>query len=312
VGGVWQLTLEGGAEEAARVLVNAAGPSVTRVLHDVVGEAAPRRIRLVKGSHIVLPRLYAHDRSYIFQNADGRVCFAIPYEHDFTLIGTTDEDFHGDPAVVATSADEEHYLCDAVSHYLRARVDPAAIVWRYAGVRPLLDDGASRAQEATRDYELALEAPALLSVFGGKITTYRRLAEATMAKLAQFFPGMHGAWTAGVALPGGDFPWNSIEQVRSDLARRHPFLADATRLRLVRAYGTLAMDMLGDARGVADMGRCFGADLTEREIDWLVRTEWARSADDVLWRRSKLGLRLNATEVQVLEDYLARQTISVG
>ena len=312
VAGVWHLTLEGGAEEAARVLVNAAGPSVTRVLHDVVGEAAPRRIRLVKGSHVVLPRLYAHDRSYIFQNADGRVCFAIPYEHDFTLIGTTDEDFHGDPAMVATSADEERYLCDAVSHYLRARVDPAAIVWRYAGVRPLLDDGAGKAQEATRDYVLALEAPALLSVFGGKITTYRRLAEATMAKLAQFFPGMPGAWTAGVALPGGNFPWNSIEQVRSDLARRYPFLADATQLRLVRAYGTLAMDMLGDARGAADMGRCIGADLTEREIDWLVRTEWARTGDDVLWRRSKLGLRLNATEVQVLEDYLARQTISVG
>ena len=154
------------------------------------------------------------------------MCFAIPYEQDFTLIGTTDEDYHGDPWAVASSPDEERYLCGAVSEYLRARVDPADIVWRYAGVRPLLDDGASKAQEATRDYVLALEAPALLSVFGGKITTYRRLAEAAMAKLARLFPGMRGAWTAGVALPGGDFPWDGIEQVRGDLARRYPFLSD--------------------------------------------------------------------------------------
>jgi len=294
------------------VLVNAGGPFVSGVLHEVAGAEEPRRIRLVKGSHIVVPRLYEHNRSYILQNTDGRICFAIPYEHDFTLIGTTDEDFHGDPASVATSADEERYLCGAVSEYLRTPVDPADIVWRYAGVRPLLDDGTSKAQEATRDYVLALQAPVLLSVFGGKITTYRRLAEAAMAKLARFFPGMRGAWTAGVALPGGDFPWDGIERVRSDLTLRYPFLADATQRRLVRAYGTLAMDMLGDARSVADMGRCFGADLTEREIDWLVRTEWARSAGDVLWRRSKLGLRLNAKEVEVLEDYLVHQAISVG
>jgi len=310
--GVWHLALQDGTIEAARVLVNAGGPFVSGVLHEVAGAEEPRRIRLVKGSHIVVPRLYEHNRSYILQNTDGRICFAIPYEHDFTLIGTTDEDFHGDPASVATSADEERYLCGAVSEYLRTPVDPADIVWRYAGVRPLLDDGTSKAQEATRDYVLALQAPVLLSVFGGKITTYRRLAEAAMAKLARFFPGMRGAWTAGVALPGGDFPWDGIERVRSDLTLRYPFLADATQRRLVRAYGTLAMDMLGDARSVADMGRCFGADLTEREIDWLVRTEWARSAGDVLWRRSKLGLRLNAKEVEVLEDYLVHQAISVG
>jgi glycerol-3-phosphate dehydrogenase len=302
--GVWHIALEGGAVVEARVLVNAAGPAVTRVLRDVVGVAEPRPIRLVKGSHIVVPRLYAHDRSYIFQNADGRVCFAIPYQQDFTLIGTTDEDFDGDPAAVASSADEERYLCGAVSEYLREPVDPADIVWRYAGVRPLLDDGASKAQEATRDYVLALEAPALLSVFGGKITTYRRLAEATMARLARFFPGMRGGWTAGVALPGGDFPWDAIDQVRSDLASRYRFLSDATCRRLVRAYGTTAVEMMGDARGVADMGRCLGADLTEREVDWLVRTEWARTAEDVLWRRSKLGLRVGCSDITTLEKYL--------
>ena len=306
--GVWRLTLHDGATVRARVLVNAAGPYVARVLADVVGEPAPRRVRLVKGSHIVVPRLYTHDRSYIFQNADGRICFAIPYEHDFTLIGTTDEDFHGDPAEVASTPAEEQYLCAAVSEYLRRLVDPADIVWRYSGVRPLLDDGASKAQEATRDYVLALEAPAdgppLLSVFGGKITTYRRLAEAAMAKLAPHFPGMRGAWTASAPLPGGAFPWDAIGVVRQELCGRYPFLTEANAWRLVRAYGTLAAEMLGDARGIADLGRCFGAELTEREVDWLQRTEWARTADDVLWRRSKLGLRMNKGSVATLDEYL--------
>jgi len=304
--------LQDGAPAEARVLVNAAGPSVTDVLRDVVGEAKQRRIRLVKGSHIVVPRLYRHDRSYIFQNADGRICFAIPYEQDFTLIGTTDEDFHGDPSDVASSPEEESYLCGAVGAYLCAPVSPADIVWRYAGVRPLLDDGASKAQEATRDYVVALEAPALLSVFGGKITTYRRLAEAALAKLQRFFPGMGRAWTASAALPGGDFPWDGIDQVRSELARRYPFLTPATQRRLVHAYGTLSMDMLGDARSADGMGRSFGFDLTEREIEWLVRTEWARTAADILWRRSKLGLRLDRAQVATLSDYLDRQTVSVG
>ncbi len=308
--GLWHLTMQDGGTSEARVLVNAAGPYVSRVLHDVVGETAPQRIRLVKGSHIVVPRLYRHDRSYIFQNADGRVCFAIPYERDFTLIGTTDADWSGDPAAVTSSADEERYLCRAVSEYLRAPVDPAAIVWRYAGVRPLLDDGASKAQEATRDYVLTLEHPALLSVFGGKITTYRRLAEAVMAKLACCFPGMGGAWTAGTPLPGGDFPWDQIDEVRSDLARRFLFLTDSTCERLIRAYGMAAVELLGDARSVADMGRVFGADLTEREIDWQIRTEWARCAEDVLWRRSKLGLRFTAAETAALDAWLGERPLA--
>jgi glycerol-3-phosphate dehydrogenase len=314
--GVWHLTLEDGSVAQARVLVNAGGPFVSRVLASVLGHDAVTRIRLVKGSHIVVPKLYAHDRCYIFQNTDGRVCFAIPYHDDFTLIGTTDEDYTGDPAAVTPSVAEERYLCAAVSEYLRDPVDPAAIVWRYAGVRPLRDDGASKAQEATRDYVLELqaqpgEAP-VLSVFGGKLTTYRRLAEAAMAKLAPFFPGMPGAWTAGAALPGGDFPYDGVETVRADLQRRYPFLTEATARRLVRSYGTLAADMLGDARAAADLGRVFGADLSEREVDWLVRCEWARTADDVLWRRSKLGLRFNAAETQALAEYLARVPATVG
>jgi glycerol-3-phosphate dehydrogenase len=313
--GMWRLMLQGGAEAAARVLVNAAGPHVSRVLADVVGVAGARRVRLVKGSHIIVPRRYAHDRCYTFQNGDGRVCFAIPYEDDFTLIGTTDEDYHGDPAEAVSTPAEEAYLCAAVSAYLRQPVDRSDIVWRYAGVRPLLDDGISKAQDATRDYVLELDAPAgeppVLSVFGGKLTTYRRLAEAAMAKLAPFFPGMRGDWTAQAALPGGDFPWNAISMVEDDLRRRCPFLSAATSRRLVRAYGTLAADMLGDARAAADLGRCFGADLTEREVDWLSRTEWACTAADVLWRRSKLGLRICSAEAAAVDEYLGRAPAAV-
>ncbi len=315
-GGVWRLGLEDGGEAQARVLVNAGGPFVAQILSSVLRHNTVTRIRLVKGSHIVVPKLYAHDRCYIFQNADGRVCFAIPYHDDFTLIGTTDEDYAGDPAAVTASVEEERYLCAAVSEYFRAPVDPASIVWRYAGVRPLRDDGASKAQEATRDYVLELqqgagEAP-VLSVFGGKLTTYRRLAEAAMAKLAPFFPGMRGAWTAGAALPGGDFPYDGLGAVQADLQRRYPFVAEATARRLVRSYGTLAAEMLGDARGGGDLGRVIGADLSEREVDWLGRTEWARTADDVLWRRSKLGLRFGAAETAGLEAYLARLPATAG
>ena len=306
--GVWSLTLEGGVTASARVLVNAGGPWVTRVLTDVVGDAAPTPIRMVKGSHIVVPRLFDHDRAYIFQNADQRICFAIPYLDDFTVIGTTDEDFSGDPADAAPSAAEEAYLCAAVSAYLRTPVEPASIVWRYAGVRPLRQDGASKAQEATRDYVLELHAPAgappLLSVFGGKLTTYRRVAEAVLARLARFFPGLRPAWTAPAPLPGGDFPWDGAAAVGRELAARYPFLAAATVARLVRAYGTRAGDMLGDAHVEADLGQTFGADLTQREVDWLVREEWARTADDVLWRRSKLGLRVNSADVARLSEYL--------
>ena len=290
IDGTWHLSLEGGATETARVLVDAAGPWVTRA----IGETTVRRVRLVKGSHIVVPRLHNDERSYIFQNADGRVCFVIPYHDDFTLIGTTDEDYHGDPADVSCTDEEAHYLCAAVVTYVRNAPSPSDIVWRYAGVRPLLDDGISKAQEATRDYVLELSSDAVLSVFGGKITTYRRLAEAAMAKLAPLFPGLRGAWTANTALPGGNFPWDGIDQLCAGITQRYPFLQTATIRRLVRAYGTQSVDVLGDARKPDDLGKYFGTDLTEREVDWLIRHEWARTAEDVLWRRSKLGLRMNA------------------
>jgi glycerol-3-phosphate dehydrogenase len=310
-GDLWALTLSNGVEERARVLVNAAGPSVSRVLSDVAGQHAPTRVRMVKGSHIVVPRMFQHDRCYLLQNPDGRICFAIPWQSDFTLIGTTDEDFAGDPAAVTISTAEIDYLCRAVSGWFRCPVTPADVMWSYAGVRPLRDDGATAAQEATRDYVLELTGmPPVLSVFGGKITTFRRLAEAAMDRLAPLFPGLKPRWTADAHLPGGDFPWDGFGALRDDLTQRYPFLPLPTATRLARAYGTRATSLLDNATSPADLGLAFGADLSEREVDWLVRMEWAHTAEDILWRRSKLGLRLTAPEVARLEGYLARTASS--
>ena len=304
--GMWVLSLSDGSTAHAKVLVNASGPSVSRVLSDVVGQNAPMRIRMVKGSHIVVNRLFQHDRCYILQNPDGRICFAIPWQNDFTLIGTTDEDYTGDPAEVAITPGEIEYLCQAISAWFRSPITPADVVWTYSGVRPLRDDGATAAQEATRDYVVELTGtPPVLSVFGGKITTFRRLAEAAMDRLAPLFPGLKPRWTAKAHLPGGDFPWDGFARLRDDLVLRYPFLTLPSATRMTRAYGTLAPEMLGDARSWDDLGITFGADLTEREADWLARTEWARTARDVLWRRSKLGMRFTLDEVTALERYLA-------
>jgi glycerol-3-phosphate dehydrogenase len=298
VDGIWSIVTDQGQEERARVLVNAAGPWVSQVLSGVVAQNAPTRIRMVKGSHIVTRRLFEGEKAFIFQNADGRVCFAIPYQQDLTLIGTTDEDYIGDPREATISAAEEAYLLAAVNEYLRTHITAADIVWRYAGVRPLRDDGASKAQEATRDYVLELTGtPPILSVFGGKITTYRRLAEAAMARLAPFFSGLPGPWTARATLPGGNFPWDDIDALCADLCGRSPALSPATARRLVLAYGTDAPNVLG--------GADLGAGLTEREVDWLVRHEFARTAEDILWRRTKLGLRVTATETDALSRHLA-------
>lgn len=305
IDGLWSLTLGSGREERARVLVNAAGPWVSQVLSGIVAHDAPTRVRMVKGSHIVTRRLFDHDRCYFFQNPDGRICFAIPYQDDLTLIGTTDQEYTGDPRHATITPDEEAYLLRAINAWLRQPVTAADIVWRYAGVRPLRDDGASKAQEATRDYVLELAGtPPVLSVFGGKITTHRRLAEAAMTRLAPFFPGMRGAWTAHAPLPGGDFPWDRIVALGADLIHRYPFLPVVTARRLVRTYGTLAATMLGDAGCLAALGEDFGADLTQCEVDWLVANEYARTAEDILWRRTKLGLRVTATDTVRLEHYL--------
>jgi glycerol-3-phosphate dehydrogenase len=310
----WRLTVldvETGTkrEVVARAVVNAGGPWVSRVLTEVARLNAPARIRMVKGSHIVVDRLFDHDRAYIFQNADGRICFAIPYEEDFTLIGTTDEDFAGDPGEVAISDGETDYLLEMVSAYLRKPVGRDRIRWTYAGVRPLYDDGASKAADATRDYILKLDAPPgsapMMTVFGGKITTYRRLAEQALGQLQRFFPSMAPPWTAGAALPGGDFSHDEVDARTNALARDYPFLPQSTVRRLFRAYGTRAADVLGKARWREDLGLDFGCGLTSREVNHLVENEWAQNSDDVLWRRSKLGLRLLPEERLALGSYMA-------
>jgi glycerol-3-phosphate dehydrogenase len=319
-GASWRIEARGPAGGTtgflARALVNAAGPWVAELLSGVVHTDLPARVRLVQGSHIVVKQLFAHDRAYIFQNADGRIIFAIPFRDDYTLIGTTDLDYHGDPGAAAITEAEIAYLCGAASEYFAAGVRPADVVWSYSGVRPLYDDGASKAQEATRDYVLKLDAPAgapaLLSIFGGKITTYRRLAETVLAQLAPHLPAARGlpeGWTARAPLPGGDFPVGDAAGVEARLAAAHPFLSAGHARRLVRAYGTRAFTLLDGARDAAALGRGFGADLTERELEWMVTQEWAATAEDTLWRRSKLGLRLTPAEASAVAEWLAARAV---
>ena len=316
-GSDWALTVVNGATGAretirAQALINAAGPWVEQVLGQVVGQSARAKVRLVQGSHIVVPRLYDHDRAYMFQNTDGRIVFAIPYEGDYTLIGTTDRDYEGDPADAATSEEEVNYLCSAVSGYLARPVTPGDVVWTYSGVRPLYDDGAREAKAATRDYVFELEAEdgaaPLLSIFGGKITTYRRLAEAALAKLSPYLStlqGKHG-WTDREPLPGGDFDVLALEALAEEIARDYPFAGAGLAGRLARAYGTRARAILGAARALEDLGQHFGATLTEAEVRYLVEQEWAQTAEDILWRRTKLGLRLAADEAVALESWMGK------
>ena len=291
----------------ARMLVNASGPWVRDVMTGAIGLNPSEGVRLVRGSHIVTRRLYDHDRCYFFQGSDGRIIFAIPYETDFTLIGTTDEEHHdADEKPVCTPA-EQQYLCDFASQYFERPVTREDIVWTYSGVRPLYDDGAKSATAATRDYVLSLDvagAP-LLNVFGGKITTFRRLAESAMDKMGATFPAMGGRWTAGVPLPGGGFGVGEVTELIQKLGRDYPFLTPFWARRLVRAYGTDAWSVLGDAREAAALGRDFGATLTEREVDWLMTREYAQTAEDVLWRRSKLGLRLSPEQAAALDAHMA-------
>ena len=319
-GDVWHVTTEDAVSGerrviAARVLVNAAGPWVEDVLSHGAGNDSRARIRLVQGSHIVVPKLYDHDRAYIFQNEDGRIVFAIPYQGDFTLIGTTDRDYHGDPARVEATREEIAYLCEAVGDYFATPVKPDDIVWSYAGVRPLYDDGASEAKAATRDYVLALDASEgapLLSISGGKITTYRRLAEEALEQLAPYLPGSKAreGWTATAPLPGGNLDVSAIPALAQELMRDYPFLTAPHDDRMEHAYGTRAVKVLGGAVSMADLGRSFGATLTEREVGYLMTHEWARTADDVVWRRSKLGLRLSAAEIAALDAWMKASLVT--
>ncbi|MBP6738047.1 MAG: glycerol-3-phosphate dehydrogenase, partial [Rhodobacteraceae bacterium] len=311
VGDLWQITTEGRdgpAVHYARALVNAGGPWVMDVIQNVARIASSEGIRLVRGSHIVTRKLFDHPQSYFFQGADGRIIFAIPYEQDFTLIGTTDKDHLGPPGEVACTDEERDYLLAFASQYFAKPVTKDDVVWTYSGVRPLYNDGAKSATAATRDYVLSLDqsgAP-LLNVFGGKITTYRRLAEEALKKLQPFFPAARTDWTARVALPGGDFPHDGVAALVASLQRQHPFLTPYWAARLIRAYGTEAATMLNGASSAADLGQNFGATLTETEVRWLMTHEFARSAADVVWRRSKLGLRLTADQIATLDTWMGQ------
>jgi glycerol-3-phosphate dehydrogenase len=313
-GGLWVVTCADGSKVKAKAAVNAAGPAVLALLDRVENQASePQdKIRLVRGSHIVVKRLFTDPRAYFFQNPDGRIFFAIPYEDDFTLIGTTDADHQpGDP--IKASTEEIAYLCAGASEYFLEPVMPADVVWSYAGVRPLVDDGSGKPETASRGYRFDVDtddnnAAPLLSVFGGKITTYRHLAESAVAQLARWLPQLGGpSWTATKALPGGDFPVQDAGMVGDALQTSYPFLDSANAARLARTYGTRAYDWLADAQSLAELGKDFGHGLTAAEVDYLVGHEWARTADDILWRRTKLGLRFDATQTETLAQYLSQK-----
>ena len=310
--GGWTVDLDGEAGRQtvrARVLINAAGPWVDHVINQALGKNGVHNVRLVQGSHIVVKKLYDHDRCYFFQNGDGRIFFAIPYEDDFTLIGTTDRDYKDDPKDVKITPEETDYLLKAANEYFARTVTRDDIVWSYSGVRPLYDDGASAAQEATRDYVLKVEGDsttgAVVNVFGGKLTTSRRLAESVLEKIEGVLGKKGPAWTKSGTLPGGNFGPKSFEAEVRRLAMDYPNLPASLLKRLMRLYGTRARVLLGERKTIEALGPHFGADLYAAEVDYLVAREWARTAQDVLWRRTKLGLKVGPEDVARLEGYLA-------
>ncbi|GBH25412.1 glycerol-3-phosphate dehydrogenase [Burkholderia vietnamiensis] len=300
VGDAWEarLQLADGSMRVvhARAVANAAGPWVGEGLHGALGRGAHHSVRLVKGSHILTRRLFEHDHAYIFQNPDKRIIFAIPYEHDFTLIGTTDVEYTSDPAKVAIDRDETQYLCESINRYFKRKISPADVHWTYSGVRPLLEDeNAANASAVTRDYRLEMDDGAgapLLSVFGGKITTFRKLAAEAGDMLGRALGRDAPTWTAGAPLPGGDIPDAKFDAFADAFATRHPWLPAALARRYARASGTRAERMLDGAQSLAEPGADVAPGLFDAELRYLRDVEWATCAQDVRWRRSKLGLHV--------------------
>lgn len=302
-GGEWHAELErrDGSRLGVRALAlaNAAGPWVGCLLHEALGRNAHHAVRLVKGSHIVTRRLFDHDHAYIFQNPDKRIIFAIPYEREFTLIGTTDVEYHGDPARVRIDEAETRYLCESINRYFKRKISPVDVCWSYSGVRPLLEEeGADDPSAVTRDYRLELDASdgkaPLLSVFGGKITTFRKLSEEAVDTLSIALGRDTRAWTRGATLPGGDIAGARFAPFAARFANEHRWLPAELSQRYASAYGTRAVRVIGPARSLQELGAAFAPGLYEAEMRYLRDVEWARSADDILWRRSKLGLHLPA------------------
>jgi len=312
--GAWSVTLrpERGAETTVRAsaLVNAAGPWVAGVMRQALGRAGYAHLRLVKGSHVVFPQLYEGEHAYILQNQDGRVVFAIPYLGRYTLVGTTDVPYEGDPAAAAVHPDEVSYLCDAVNRYFARPVAPELVLWRFAGVRPLYEDRSAAASKVSRDWVLELDDDAgqapLLAVIGGKLTAHREVAEAACKRLAPFFPELAEPWTRHAPLPGGDVPGGDIAAYRAAFRAAHPWLPSGVAGRWSDAYGTRAGRVVGDARTLAGLGRDFGGGLFEREVRYLMDAEWARTAEDILWRRTKLGLALGTEQARALAAWMAQ------
>lgn len=290
----------------AKAVINAAGPWVRQVLDDNhLALTATPKVRLVKGSHIVTLKLFEGEQAYILQQPDRRVIFAIPYQKNFTLIGTTDEEYKGNPRDAAISPEETDYLCNAINRTFKSAIRPADVVWSYSGVRPLLDDGSGNASAVTRDYKLILEnhddSP-ILSVFGGKITTYRHLAEEAVHEISHRMGWTGKAWTKNKPLPGGDLPNGDFETFASQQARRYPWLPDHMLRRFAHAYGTRMDRVIGAANHIGDLGHHYGGCIYDAELRYLIEHEWAMTAEDVLWRRTKLGLHCNPEAVMAVEQ----------
>jgi glycerol-3-phosphate dehydrogenase len=311
-GALWHVDIAGQAQVKARAIANAAGPAVLELLGRTVGHQrdSNERIRLVRGSHIVVAKMFNTPQAYFCQNTDGRIFFAIPYEDDFTLIGTTDADHVGPLDNITATAEEIAYICQSANAYFKQQLGPADVIYSFAGVRPLVDDGSGKPETASRGYHFDIDlnkngGTPLLSVFGGKITTYRHLAESAVGELSAYVAELAGGrWTASRSLPGGDFAIDGARDLAKTLASAYPFLDKSVVSRLVRTYGTRARVWLATATSLADLGLCFGHGMYQSEVDYLVNVEWAKTADDILWRRSKLGLRFSDPEKAVLVEYL--------
>ncbi|WP_420547962.1 glycerol-3-phosphate dehydrogenase [Curvivirga sp.] len=313
VDGIWEVdvkdVLTGDVKTIkSKLVVNATGPWVDHFLNATGKGSNIQNVRLVQGSHVIVKKLYDHDRCYIFQNEDGRIIFAIPYENDFTMIGTTDHDFTGNPDDAGITREEAEYICKSASEYFKKEITADEAVWEFSGVRPLYNDGASKAQEATRDYVLRLDGEEgeakMLNIFGGKITTYRRLAEAAMEEIETVLGTKKPEWTMGATLPGGDFAHNGREDLAARIKSAHNYLPDEMITRWVRSYGTYAFNILKNVSSLADMGEHFGGTLYAAEVDYLMKEEFAVTAEDVLYRRSKQGLIFNSDAEEKLASYM--------